>query len=82
MVSAHTFKTIYPLGKGPTYELYSSSRRATAVPLFKNYMQFFFGFFHFYSKDTLLKTWRHFGLRDYLAKLVYRKKINLQLICF
>ena len=34
-------KTHYPQGKGPTQELYSSSRRTAVVPLFKNYMQFF-----------------------------------------
>ena len=34
-------KTIYPRGKGPTQELYSSSRRTAVVPLFKNYMQLF-----------------------------------------
>ena len=37
------FKTIYPRGKGPTQELYSSSRRTAVVPLFKNYMHFFYG---------------------------------------
>ena len=35
------FKIIYPRGIGPTYELYSSSRRTAVVPLLKNYMQFF-----------------------------------------
>ena len=39
------FKIIYPRGIGPTYELYSSSRRSAAVPLLKKYMQFFFGYF-------------------------------------
>ena len=39
-------KTIYPRGKGPTQELYSSSRRTAVVPLFKNYMQFFWLFFY------------------------------------
>ena len=34
-------KIIYPRGIGPTYELYSSSRRTAVVPLLKNYMQFF-----------------------------------------
>ena len=38
------FKTIYPREKGPTQELYSSSRRTAVVPLFKNYM-LFFGYF-------------------------------------
>ena len=32
-------------GKGPTQELYSSSRRTAVLPLFKNYMKFFFGYF-------------------------------------
>ena len=42
----YNIKTIYPRGKGPTQELYSSSRRTAVVPLFKNYMQFFFfGYF-------------------------------------
>ena len=36
-----TFKIIHPRGMGPTYELYSSSRRTAVVPLLKNYMQFF-----------------------------------------
>ena len=34
-------KIIYPRGMGPTYELYSSSRRTAVVRLLKNYMQFF-----------------------------------------
>ena len=34
-------KTIYPRSKGPTEELYSSSRRTVVLPLLKNYMQFF-----------------------------------------
>ena len=34
-------KIIYSRGIGPTYELYSSSRRTAVVPLLKNYMQFF-----------------------------------------
>ena len=38
-------KTIYPRWKGPTQELYSSSRRTAVVPLFKNYIQFFWFFF-------------------------------------
>ena len=38
-------KIIYPRGIGPTYELYSSSRRTAVVPLLKNYMQFFWLFF-------------------------------------
>ena len=38
-------KTIYPRGKGPTQELYSSSRRTAVVPLFKNYMDIFIGYF-------------------------------------
>ena len=38
----HLIKIIYPRGKGPTQELYSSSRRTAVVPLFKNYMQLFF----------------------------------------
>ena len=37
-------KTIYPRWKGPTQELYSSSRRTAVVPLFKNYIQFFWFF--------------------------------------
>ena len=41
-LSLYYTKTIYPRGKGPTQELYSSSRRTAVVPLFKNYMQFFF----------------------------------------
>ena len=42
--STFTFKIIYPRGIGPTYELYSSSRRTVVVPLLKNYMHFF-GYF-------------------------------------
>ena len=34
-------RSFYPRGIGPTYELYSSSRRTAVVPLLKNYMQFF-----------------------------------------
>ena len=34
-------KTVYPQGKGPTYELFSSSRRTAVVPLLKIYMQCF-----------------------------------------
>ena len=37
-------KTIYPRGIGPTKELYSSSRQTTVVPLFMNYMNFFWLF--------------------------------------
>ena len=44
-LSVIRIKTIYPRGKGPTQELYSSSRRTAVVPLFKNYMQFLLGFF-------------------------------------
>ena len=43
---AYVIKIIYPRGIGPTYELYSSSRRTAVVPLLKkNYMQFFWLFF-------------------------------------
>ena len=34
-------KTIYPRGKGPTQELYSSSRRTAVVPLFKSHKYYF-----------------------------------------
>ena len=37
-------KIIYPRAKGPTQELYSSSRQTAVVPVLKNYMQFF-GYF-------------------------------------
>ena len=43
-LSFFKIKIIYPRGKGPTHELYSSSRRTAVVSLFKNYIQFF-GFF-------------------------------------
>ena len=38
-------KTIYSRGKGPTQQLYSSSRRTAVVPLFKNFTCNFFGYF-------------------------------------
>ena len=38
-------RPFYPRGKEPTQELYSSSRRTAVVPLFKNFMQFFWLFF-------------------------------------
>ena len=36
--------TIYPRGKGSTYELYSSPREADVASLFKNYIRYF-GYF-------------------------------------
>ena len=41
----YCLRSFYPRGIGPTYELYSSSRRTAVVPLLKNYMHFFWLFF-------------------------------------